>query len=348
MKNEPIAENSQIIGTGNKKIIKYKTMARIRRLKFYNDNTGTVYHCISRTVNKEFLWDDEAKEVFRKQLWKTAAFCGVEVLSYCFMSNHFHILVRVVTGRSAKLPNEALQERLRNFYTNPRDGLVLSELLAGLGSIDAQQQEATRRRLLARMDDLSSFMKLLKQRFSIWYNRSYGRVGTHWCERFQSLLVQDVPYALRLVSAYIALNPVRAGLCCDPKDYRFSSYAEALAGNPKALRALRWMMQEKNDTAALAEFRNFLYTMGVLPKKDGSGVCIAPEEARKVLRQGGDLPLAVLYSCKITYFTRGVVLGTREYLRELESNQKVRTTRRTRPWEISLGLEQAWCCFRRG
>ncbi len=78
------------------------------------------------------------------------------------------------------------------------------------------------------MDDVSAFMKLLKQRFSIWYNRSHGRGGTHWCERFQSVLVEDTPHALRLVAAYIALNPVRAGLCRDPKDYRFSSYAEAL------------------------------------------------------------------------------------------------------------------------
>jgi hypothetical protein len=30
------------------------------------------------------------------------------------------------------------------------------------------------------------------------------------------------------VAAYIELNPVRAGLCADPKDYRYCGYAEAL------------------------------------------------------------------------------------------------------------------------
>ncbi len=321
-------------------------MLKNRRLKIENSISGSVYHCLSRTVNKEFLWDDQAKEIFRKQLWKTAAFCGVEVLAYCFMSNHFHILVRVVSGRSDQLTNEGLLQRLRNFYTNPRDVQVLGELQAGLCSQDAQQQAATRRRLLARMDDLSAFMKLLKQRFSIWYNRSHGRVGTHWCERFQSVLVEDTPHALRLVAAYIALNPVRAGLCRDPKDYRFSSYAEALAGNAQASNALRWMMREKTDAGALAEFRNFLYAIGVMPKKDGSGACLAPEEARKVLREGGKLPATMLNFCRMSYFTRGVVLGTQEFLRQIERGQKVTVNRRTRLREIPLETDVTLCCYR--
>ncbi len=321
-------------------------MPRMRRLKVDNRIEGSIYHCLSRTVNKEFLWDEEAKEVFRNQLWKTATFCGVEVLAYCFMSNHFHILVRVVTGRSAQLTNDELVERLRHFYTNPKDVLVLAELQAGLCSADTQQQAATRQRLLARMDDLSAFMKLLKQRFSIWYNRSHGRVGTHWCERFQSVLVEGTPHALRLVAAYIALNPVRAGICQDPKDYRFSSYAEAVAGNAKSLSALRWMMGEKSDAGALAEFRNFIYAIGVMPKKDGSGGCLAPEEVRKVLRQGGKLPAMVLYWSKITYLTRGMVLGSREYLREMERRRIVIVNRRTRLQEIPLETGEPLCCYR--
>ncbi len=322
-------------------------MPRKRRLKVNNADTGSVYHVLSRTVNKEFLWDDQAKEVFRKQLWKTAAFCGVEILAYCLMSNHFHILVRVVTGRSAKLTNDDLLERLQLFYTNPKDLPVLAQWQAGLRSQDEQAQKACRQRLLARMDDLSVFMKLLKQRFSIWYNRSHGRIGTHWCERFQSLLVQDTPHALRLVSAYIALNPVRAGLCRDPKDYRFSSYAEALAGHPHTLRGLRWMMRENTDAVALAEFRNFLFALGVMPKKDGSGGCISAEEARKVLRKGGKLPASVLYSCQLRYFIQGLALGTREFLLELTAEKMVFINQRTQVRAIPTEMAENLFCFRR-
>lgn len=322
-------------------------MARSRRFTVKNSETGSVYHCVSRTVNKEFLWDETAKEIFRKQLWKTAAFCGVEIISYCLMSNHFHILVRVITGRSAKCTNEELLERLRLLYTNPQDIQILACLQAGLFSEIPQEQAATRTKLLARMDDLSAFMKLLKQRFSIWHNRSHGRIGTHWCERFQSILVQDTPQALRQVAAYIALNPVRAGICQDPKDYRFSSYTEALAGNTRALQGLRSITCERTNTAALAEFRNFIHAIGVLPKKDGSGGCISPEEARKVLRKGGKLPALIMYSCKLHYFTQGLALGTREYLQELERAHQVKCTRRTRTQEIPLKDAGNLCCYRR-
>ncbi len=63
--------------------------------------------------------------------------------------------------------------------------------------------------------------------------------------------------------------------------------------------ALRLMMREKTD-AALAKFCNTLYDIGVMPKKDGFGAYLDPEEARKVLRQGGKLPTAVLFAYKFS------------------------------------------------
>jgi len=44
--------------------------------------------------------------------------------------------------------------------------------------------------------------------------------------------------ALRTMAAYIDLNPVRAGLAKDPKDYRWCGYAEAVAGSKRARRGL--------------------------------------------------------------------------------------------------------------
>ena len=83
-----------------------------------------------------------------------------------------------------------------------------------------------------RMGDLSEFMKMLKWRFSCWFNKKHGRVGTLWESRFKSVLVED-GVAARTMAAYIDLNPVRAGMVSDPKDYRWCSYAEAVAGGKK-------------------------------------------------------------------------------------------------------------------
>ncbi|NBB77947.1 MAG: transposase [Verrucomicrobia bacterium] len=102
-----------------------------------------------------------------------------------------------------------------------------------------EEAAAVRSQLLARMHDLSEFMKTLKQRFSIWYNRNHdGRLGTLWMDRFKSVLVQGEGNPLQTMAAYIDLNPVRAGLVEDPKDYRWCGYAEAVAGSKKAQRGL--------------------------------------------------------------------------------------------------------------
>ncbi len=107
------------------------------------------------------------------------------------------------------------------------------------------------------------------------------------------------------------------------------------------------MMRKTTDAAALAEFRNFLYAIGVKPKKDEAGGSIDPEEARKVLRQEGKLPEKVLFFRKISFFTRGVVLGTRESLQEMEPIYKITISRRTRLQQIPLQTEIPLCCYRR-
>jgi len=78
------------------------------------------------------------------------------------------------------------------------------------------------------MYDLSSFFKELKGQFAQWYNRRHERYGVPWAERFKIVLLEGGE-AVAVVGAYIELNPVRAGLCADPKDYRYCGYAEALA-----------------------------------------------------------------------------------------------------------------------
>ena len=89
------------------------------------------------------------------------------------------------------------------------------------------------------MGDVSQFMKLVKQRFSTWFNRSHNRYGTLWAERFKSVLAEPDGRVLGTMVAYIDLNCIRAGLVQDPKDYRFCGYAEAVAGHTAAQQGLK-------------------------------------------------------------------------------------------------------------
>ena len=59
--------------------------------------------------------------------------------------------------------------------------------------------------------------------FVWWYNRKYKRVGHLFQDRFLSEVVEDQFY-FQTVIRYIHLNPVKAGICTAPEDYKNSSY----------------------------------------------------------------------------------------------------------------------------
>ena len=291
---------------------------RKRRLKIIG--RSAVYHCVTRTVNKEHIIHRVAKEVHRKQLWQIADFSGVEVITYCIMSNHFHVLIRVPDKQTAKVSDEELMRRYRVLYPAPTqyqqaDAKMLEKKLLE----NHQEAEELRRRLLQRMHDVSEFMKTLKQRFSIWYNRTHDRVGTLWSERFKSTLVEGHEAALRITAAYIDLNPVRAKVVDDPKEYRWSGYGEAMGGSAIARQGIcegvrRAESGEIDWVKAASEYRKLLYCKGAVPSLRGGGGTIPEGKWRTVMREGGALPVAAALRCRVRYFTDGAVLGSEEYV----------------------------------
>ena len=90
---------------------------RTARIKVEAETGEAVYHCMTRTVNGERMLDDPAKEVLRKQLWQIADFCGVQILTYAILSNHFHVLVRV--PQKQLQPDVELLRRYQTLYPRP-------------------------------------------------------------------------------------------------------------------------------------------------------------------------------------------------------------------------------------
>ena len=125
-----------------------------------------VYHCMTRIVNKERLIEGFAREVLRKQLWQVADFSGVEVLTYCILSTHFHVLLGVPDRERVEVSDAELMRRYRVLYPKPMkyqqaEAKVMEMQLAKGG----EEREVIRRQLLGRMHDVSEYMKSLKQRF---------------------------------------------------------------------------------------------------------------------------------------------------------------------------------------
>jgi REP-associated tyrosine transposase len=290
-------------------IPKRKGVASMIRIKLAGRQA--VFHCISRVVGAERLLDDAGKEKLTQMLWRQAAFCGVQIITFCMMSNHFHVLVRVPA--TVEVTDAELIERLEILYGRKGMLTVLAkQCVAERGRIDPD----LRQRWVQRMGDVSVFMAELKHRFSIWYNRRHQRFGTLWAERFRSVLVEDRPSVVEAVAAYIDLNPVRAGMVEDPKDYRFCGYAAAVAGKEGAREGLMSMDGGKDWAEWAAGYRMRLFVRAGGAHQYGK-VVLREELIKKVLAQKGQLSLAEVLRVRVRHLSDGVVLGTREFVNEV-------------------------------
>lgn len=236
------------------------------------------------------------KEMLRKHLWLVAERCGIEVLTYQVMTNHLHIMVRA--PRREPLPDAELLRRYALLHPGisywEQGTLERIERMLAAGGEPA---EAWRAAEMRKMCDVSEYMKLLKQRFSIWYNRAHQRFGTLWAERFKSILVERGE-ALLWSMAYVDRNGIRAGLCRDPQDYRFGGYAEALAGNKQARKGIMTAVGSDDWEQAHARYRAQVL----------AGLAEEPRQR--------DLPMDAAASLgrKCRYFTDGAVLGTQAFV----------------------------------
>jgi putative transposase len=287
---------------------------------------SSCYHIVSRINGRAFLLKDKEKEAFRDLLRRVAGFCGVEVLTFAILDNHFHLLVRV-PGAVGELSDEALLERARLIYGKERKHQPLSLFRIGLAlQVGGDVRQRMRSLIMERMASLPMFVKLLKQRFSVIFNRAHDRVGTLWEDRFHSVLVEDTAAALRAVGAYIDLNPVRAGIVQDPKDYRWSGYGEAAGGKGGLKRyALFVHLSGKHAESVeqvAAAYRRFLYVTGGV---SGKGATFSQEAIGAVVKAGGRLTQAELLRCRLRYMTRGAVIGTQAFVEKWLSGRKKRS-----------------------
>lgn len=281
------------------------------------------YHAMSRTVNGDWLFGDVEKETLRRHIWQVADYCGIQLITYAVMSNHFHVVVRV--PKKEPLCDRELLRRYAILHSGisawQQMKLAALERMLAADGADAQ---AWRERQMAMMGDLSPYLQLLKQRFSIWFNRTHNRFGTLWAERYKSVLLAP-GLAVRATAAYVDLNPVRAGLVKDPKDYRFCGYAQAVAGDQRARRGIGLVADGGNWTAVQADYRVLLFRRATLERS--SGVMRPTSEFEQVQSVQGALSLVEYVQCRRRYLTDGAVLGTKAFVLASLAEYRARTGR---------------------
>jgi len=301
---------------------------RTRRLKAPPSHPRAYYHCLSRVVDRQFVFGPAEREQFLRYLREYQAFCGVRVLTYCILSNHFHLLVEVPAKPTQPLTAEELLVRLQALSSSalsPASARQRIEMFRQAN--DPVGEREFIEKVCATMWDVSGFLQRLKQRFTQWFNRHHGRKGTLWEERFKSVLVEGAGDPLATVAAYIDLNPVRAGLVDDPKDYRWCGYGAAAAGQKEAQAGLRVVMAARQRVAeeqeslaeALAGYRQWLFGQG--EQRDGLTQTGEPlrkgfsrEAVLAVIAARGRLALPEYLRLRVRYFADGAVLGTQGFV----------------------------------
>jgi putative transposase len=313
------------------------------------------YHVTSRIVDRSFKMDEDEREIFLHILRKAEVFSGVRVLTYAILSNHFHILLDVpvqpilddteLLRRVKALYGSMEAERYKERWDDWRKG--------GLGQLVEREQDVLRRR----MGDISPFMKLLKQCYSISYNQRHSRTGTLWEGRYVSLLVEGESRALSTVAAYIDLNPVRAGIVRDPAEYRWSGYGQACGGSAFARQGILAIQsfgkeaQKADVLGAMAAYRTSLYAHGE-ERRDEAGrlqrVGFSPEEAREVIERAGRMALPDLLRCRVRYFRDGLAFGSRAFVESVFERNRAYfgAKRKTGARKMRFCLDEGFCTAR--
>lgn len=191
------------------------------------------YHVVSRCVRRAFLCgeDRESGQSYEhRRQWVEdrirllASLFAVEVAAYAVMSNHYHIVVKLVPEQLETVCDAEILQRWSCLYKGP---LSLQRYLKGQQLEDHHTAELSK---LAddyrnRLGSLSWFMKCLNEPIARRANQEDNCTGHFWEGRYkcQALLNEA---ALLSCMAYVDLNPVRAAMAATPETSEHTSIKE--------------------------------------------------------------------------------------------------------------------------
>jgi len=288
-------------------------MPRTTRL-IINDETA-VYHVMSRTALDGFPLGDIEKDFMLDLLRRYSALYFVEILGFCLMGNHFHMLVRMFPEH--KFTDEDIQKRYENFYGDER-------VFATCWTPSLREK----------LSNLSEFIREIKVGFTRYYNKRSHRRGYFWGDRFKSVIVENGETLINCL-AYIDLNPLRAGLVERPEDYRWNSLGYHIqTGNKDDFLSLDFGLKEfgvLDPEERLKSYRRYVYEAGAVnrPEKGktpekyaplsqvnstGQAMVIGDKILEKERNREFELSRSDRFRYRTRYFTDSGIIGSKEFV----------------------------------
>jgi putative transposase len=107
--------------------------------------------------------------------------------------------------------------------------------------------------------DISDGMFWLNGVYARWFNQRHGYSGHVFEARFYGEIVRNNVHLLNL-ACYIPLNPVRAGLCARPGDWRWSSYRATVGRDRKSWLNTTWLLAQfgRDEATAVVEYEHYV------------------------------------------------------------------------------------------
>jgi putative transposase len=114
--------------------------------------------------------------------------------------------------------------------------------------------------------NLADIMKGINLSYAQYFKNKYKHTGHFWQDRYKSIIISKDNYLLACGS-YVELNPVRARIVKDPKDYKRSSYNAYAYGKNDSIVDEHPIYNElsKNETGRRQKYREFV--KGMLKEK---------------------------------------------------------------------------------
>lgn len=292
---------------------------RVKRSSLTSGNKSRVFHVVSRVVGRQLIFGDQEKSFFHSCLRKMESYSGLEVLSYCLMGNHFHLLLHV-PPKPEEISIRDVRKRMVHKYSRRK----IAEFEAFISQMKEKGSENFEvefyEKQWVRMFDLSNFLKEIKEQFSKWYNKKEQRSGTLWESRYSSSLVEGRPDTLMGVGAYIELNPIRAGIVDRIEKYRWCSFSEAVAGGGKAREGIAKMVNGlKNGLSAesaITLYKQKLYSPHYCEIEKNNESIGRHSEAIKKYDE------VDISKSKVRFYTDGLAIGSKEFLDEFMNSYK--------------------------
>lgn len=130
-----------------------------------------VFHIMTQGIDKENIFNTSRyKNEYIKLMKKLKKDYKVNVIAYCIMDNHSHMIIQVEN-----------------------------------------------------IDNMTKFMHKLNTNYGIYYNKNLQRIGYVFRNRFNIQPILNIQHLYNCI-LYVHNNPVKAGICGNAEQYKYSSY----------------------------------------------------------------------------------------------------------------------------